>query len=134
MVDNKLVKEWFDKGANDLNDAEFLFQHNRSFETIAFLIQQAAEKYLKGFLIAKGKELVKIHDLVKLLADAIEFVPELNRFEDMVERATEFYFETRYPMGYTVDYSRDEINEALEEVKKMLKIIRKHTNVKWERK
>lgn len=103
-------------------------------ETIAFLIQQAAEKYLKGFLIAKGKELVKIHDLVKLLADAIEFIPELNRFEDMVERATEFYFETRYPMGYAFDCSRDEMGRTIEEVKEMLAMITRHTNMKEERK
>lgn len=63
MSNRKLVQEWFDKAGQDFDDAEFLFKHNRSFETIAFHIQQAAEKYLKGFLISKGQELEKTHDL-----------------------------------------------------------------------
>lgn len=60
MVKRQIVKEWFNKGEKDIKDAEFLFKNNRAFETISFHIQQAAEKYLKGFLISKGKKLEMI--------------------------------------------------------------------------
>ena len=41
----EIVLEWFCKGNKDIKDAEFLFKHNRSLETVTFHIQQAAEKY-----------------------------------------------------------------------------------------
>lgn len=33
-----IVEEWFNRGSKDINDAEFLFKHNRSLETISFHI------------------------------------------------------------------------------------------------
>lgn len=130
MNRKKLVQEWFDRAGKDFADAEFLFKHDRSFETIAFLIQQAAEKYLKGFLILKGKELEKTHDLAKLLADVSELTPELNQFKAIAKKITGFYFETRYPMGYEVEYSKAEIGEALGEVKELIAVIEKYFDKK----
>ena len=124
MVKSKIVKEWFSKGNKDFKDAEFLFKHNRSVETIAFHIQQAAEKYLKGFLIAKGKELVMVHDLVKLLQDTIKINSEFIQFKDIVKEVTNFYFESRYPLGYEIKYTKKEIKEALAQTRNLIKLIK----------
>lgn len=43
------------------------------FDVILFHIQQAVEKYLKAFLIFKGWELKKIHDIELLLTEAMNF-------------------------------------------------------------
>lgn len=127
MDKSEIVKEWFNKGNKDLKDAEFLFKHNRALETISFHIQQAAEKYLKGFLIAKGKKLEMIHDLVKLLSDAIRIDPDFEQFKEIVEKVTNFYFESRYPMGYEVEYTKSEIKDSLIQIKRLIKMIEAKT-------
>lgn len=124
MNKSEIVKEWFSKGNKDLKDAEFLFKHNRALESISFHIQQAAEKYLKGFLIAKGKKLEMIHDLVKLLRDAIKIDSDFEQFKQIVKKVTNFYFESRYPMGYEVEYTRQEIEGSLIQIKRLIKLIK----------
>jgi len=118
------ANEWFARGDNDIDDAEFLFKHDRAKETVSFHIQQAAEKYLKGFLISKGKELEMIHDLVKLLQGAIALDPDFRQFKDIIKKITNFYFESRYPVGYEVEYKKEEISEALAEVRKLIALIK----------
>lgn len=127
MVKKHIVKEWFSKADKDLKDAEFLFRHNRALETVSFHIQQAAEKYLKGFLISKGKELEMIHDLVKLLHDAKMIDSGFGQFNDIAKKVTNFYFESRYPMGYEVEYTREEIKGALTQIKRLIKYVKEKT-------
>lgn len=123
MVKPKIAKEWFAKGNKDIKNAEFLFKGRRDLETVAFHIQQAAEKYLKGFLIAQGKELAMIHDLVTLLRQAIEVDSEFIQFKAIVKEVTNFYFESRYPMGYEVEYEKEEIKTAIVQVKGLITLI-----------
>jgi HEPN domain-containing protein len=127
MVKPKIVQEWFEKGSKDIRDAGFLFNHNRALETISFHIHQGAEKYLKGFLISKGKELEMIHDLVKLLRDAIKIDSAFEQFKEIAEKVTNFYFESRYPVGYEVEYTKQEIEQCLAQIKKLIKLIKEKT-------
>jgi HEPN domain-containing protein len=46
-------------------------------DTICFHAQQAIEKLLKGALVANGRNVAKTHDLVKLLSDVTDILPEL---------------------------------------------------------
>ncbi len=93
----KAACEWFEKGKHDLEGAQILFESGHYTDTTAILIQQAVEKYLKGFLIRYGWKLEKIHDLVRLLTEAAKYKPELAKFEEDCRRITEYYFESRYP-------------------------------------
>ena len=127
MVKSKIVQEWFEKGSKDIKDAGFLFKHNRALETISFHIHQGAEKYLKGFLISNGKELEMIHDLVKLLHSAIKIDLTFEQFKETVKKVTNFYFESRYPVGYEVEYTKQEIEECLAQIKKLIKVIKEKT-------
>jgi len=122
-----IVKEWFERGGKDLADAEFLFKHNRALETVSFLAQQSAEKYLKGYLIFKGRELERTHDLVKLLQDAVDLDSDFSGFVTMAKTVTNFYFEGRYPMGYPVDFTKEEIRQSLSWVRKLVKVIKGKT-------
>jgi HEPN domain-containing protein len=64
----ELVLQWLDKAAADLDVAEELCtQGDRFREIIAFHCQQAAEKYLKAFLVRHQIEFPKTHDIAKLL-------------------------------------------------------------------
>lgn len=68
-----------------------------AYPTICFLCQSAAEKFLKGYLIAQGWSLEKTHDLVKLLALCADYDAELGAM--VVEGAVlnEYIVGGRYP-------------------------------------
>jgi HEPN domain-containing protein len=130
MANNsKVVQEWFGKADQDLNQAEFLLKNDRPLDYVAYFIQQAAEKYLKGFLIANGWELEKIHSLDKLLRECSKFDKAFLTFIPSFRKITRFYFESRYPIGYEIEYTSKEINQALEDVKTLIRFVKEKTKV-----
>lgn len=67
MDNQDVAREWFKIAEMDFSSAEFLQKmHPVPVEVICYHCQQAAEKYLKGFLALKGEEVKKTHDLVQL--------------------------------------------------------------------
>lgn len=46
-------KDWFEKANSDMESSEILLSTGK-LDTASFHIQQAIEKYLKGFLLEKG--------------------------------------------------------------------------------
>jgi len=60
-------------------------------------LQQALEKYLKGWLLDHGWELQKTHHLDLLLADACAYDAALRRFQDLAARVSKYYVADRYP-------------------------------------
>ena len=125
MVKRKIIDEWFSKGQKDIDDAEFLLKNNRALENIAYHIQQAAEKHLKGFLIYNGWKLERIHDLVKLLEEVIKIDKSFNSFIAPMRKITNFYFESRYPVGYEVEYTKQELKKTISQTKKLIILIKK---------
>lgn len=120
-----LAQEWLEKGRHDFEMAQLLYKEKGYTDTTAFLIQQAVEKYLKGFLIYHGWELKKIHDLEVLLNEAIKIDPSFEDFSTACQRITEYYIESRYPLGFPVDYPREEIKESLDLAEKIIARIEK---------
>lgn len=125
MAKEEIIKEWFGKGQKDIDDAEFLLKNDRALENVAYHTHQAAEKYLKGFLLHNGWKLERVHDLVKLLEEAIRIDKSLNRFATTMRKITNFYIESRYPIGYEVKYTKQELKKAIKEVKAMISLILK---------
>lgn len=64
-----------------------------------FYLQQSLEKYLKGFLIATGWRLKKIHALQALLDGAEQHRPALRKFRALCERVSGYYMLERYPFA-----------------------------------
>lgn len=62
-----------------------------------FYLQQSLQKYLKGFLIAKGWRLKKIHALQALLDDVEQYQADVGRFRGLCERVSGYYVLERYP-------------------------------------
>lgn len=59
--------EWIHFADDDIETARLLNnQHRKSLHIICFHCQQAAEKYLKAFLVCHGIVFEKTHDLVYL--------------------------------------------------------------------
>lgn len=63
-VKEEFTREWIRKAENDFKTAEHLLQGGPDFaEGTAFHSQQAAEKYLKAFLVWHQIEFQKTHDI-----------------------------------------------------------------------
>jgi HEPN domain-containing protein len=69
MADNDFVLPWLYKANNDYSAAHYLAQNMYPVpvEIVCFHCRQAAEKYLKGFLVYNDQEPPKTHDLVELV-------------------------------------------------------------------
>ncbi len=77
--------------------------------------QQAAEKSLKGFLVFHGKPFEKIHDLGKILEQAILVNPAVQQFADAADTLTPYSVAYRYPDEQGIlEPSREEFDEALQ--------------------
>ena len=63
---------WFVLAKDRLEKADALFFHFGASWTGVELLHEAAERYLKGFLVAREWKIVKTHDLTRLLATACE--------------------------------------------------------------
>jgi HEPN domain-containing protein len=68
MVDVEFVLPWIEKAENDISTARYLAEnmHPVPTEIVYFHCQQAAEKYLKAFLVYNDQEPPKTHDLIEL--------------------------------------------------------------------
>jgi HEPN domain-containing protein len=109
------AQEWFDRGDHDIETAQLPFEKNGHTEIIAFHIQQAIKKYLKGYLVLNGQRPPRVHELDTLLNLAEKFDPNLCApFIDLCEKATRYYIEDRYPPGPPVQYEIKEIRNDLD--------------------
>lgn len=116
----KLAQEWFAHGDHDFQAARVLWSREEFTDITAMLLQQAAEKYLKGYLVYHGWELRKTHDLRRLVAEAINYDPSFADFRDFARAVTAYYFENRYPPGPPADYPREEIAAIMEQAEKLI--------------
>jgi HEPN domain-containing protein len=85
-----------------------------------FFLQQAAEKCLKGKLVALGWSLLKTHDLGALLEAAAGHGLALDWFADTAEALTYEYFAERYPGDFEPPPAAEEIRRLLADVDKLL--------------
>lgn len=69
---SKIAKEWFDRAEHDINGAEILFKSGHHTDTIAFLIHQAMEKYLKGFLLEIKEALSKAKEMIERIEETVK--------------------------------------------------------------
>ncbi len=100
MVDNPAYKQWITKAQSDEHSLTVLLKHQGSPDTITFLTQQVAEKYLKGFLAYNRQPIPKIHQIERLLKLCEKIEPDFNRLEDAGILLSQFYIESRYPGNY----------------------------------
>ena len=93
-----LPDDWHRRGEADLDAAEILLENEGDTQVAAALVQQGVEKHLKGWLLARGWRLVRVHDLPRLLDDAVAHEPALEAYYGLCEGLTAFYFLDRYPL------------------------------------
>ncbi len=120
----KQAGEWFERGLHDIETAQLLYDQRGYTDTIAYHIQQALEKYLKGYLVLHAKKPPKIHELDTLLNRIAVFDDSFVSFLDLCEKASRYYIEERYPPGPPVEYEYEEIKEDLDRAWELIKKIR----------
>ena len=93
-----LVRQWIVKADLDYRTAERLLQDEDPIrESIAFHCQQAAEKFMKAFLVANQVAFPKTHSIGRLLDLVTTIDPELTAALESAESLTPFGVEIRYP-------------------------------------
>jgi HEPN domain-containing protein len=112
MADPKVVSEWLDKAKEDLSFANSLIDESPFFAQICFHYHQAAEKFLKAFIVAMNLEFKKIHDLIVLLQLCIEEESSLEALMEDCRFLNAFYIETRYPVHWPTRHNREEAEKA----------------------
>ena len=112
-------RDWFDKARRDIGRVENLLRAGDDLEDAGFHLQQAVEKYLKGYLLSKGWKLERTHDLVDLLNSAVKHEPFFEQFRTVFQQVTEYYIEERYPSLVYSRLTKEEIREGLGKAKEL---------------
>lgn len=120
-----LSRRWFERGNSDLRSARLLFRGKGPADTTCFLCQQAAEKYLKGFLVYKSVKPARIHDLVALAQRCQKKDKDFEEIEENCRLLNDYYIKPRYPMGITIRYSGQKAREALQLVEEIINLVKK---------
>ena len=68
-----------------------------AYHTICFLCRESAEKFLKAYLISKGWELKKTHDIIELLEYCSTYEVEFDLLVEDGSILNNFIANSRYP-------------------------------------
>lgn len=92
------IKEWIYEANNDLGLAEFVIDNDGTYyDLVCFHCQQAAEKFLKAYIIYLNLYYKKIHDL-KYLLNVIKRKREIPKhLFNKAEMLQEYTIDSRYP-------------------------------------
>ena len=115
MGEAQLVQEWLEKAAEDFAFARVNLEEGKPFHAqICFHFHQAAEKYLKAYIVAHDLDFRKLHDLPLLLKICTAHDPAADRLREACEYLSAFYVETRYPVHWPTHFSGEEAQRALQ--------------------
>ncbi|GHV85186.1 HEPN domain-containing protein [Spirochaetia bacterium] len=111
---NELLQEWLAKGEEELRSAEYLstMHHPTPDETICYLCQQSAEKYIKGFLFLMDIEPPRSHDLEELITMCAPSGIDFSPIQSKIQTLTKYAVMTRYPNELNI--TSDDMRAALQ--------------------
>lgn len=100
MKNNPTVEgaRWLAQALCDVDDARYLSAGERH-SLACFVAQQAAEKALKAFLYATGREFVWGHSVAELCHEAGQLDSRFLEKHPMAASLDKYYIPTRYPNG-----------------------------------
>jgi len=121
--ESRYPADWLRIAEKDLERVGHLLDV-RDPEAAGFYLQQAVEKFLKAFLLSKGWQLERIHDLEALLNEALGHAPSWEQFRPVCQKITGFYFVERYPFVTEAGLTEDDVRDSLEQVKRLIEELR----------
>lgn len=121
---NTIAREWIIKAENDLKIASHTLKMDRGCPTdaVCFHAQQCVEKYLKAFLVCKGIDFPKTHDIEHLVALLPESIWLRLSIEEQ-RRLTAYATVTRYPGEYE-PIALDEAQQSIKLARRVRKELR----------
>lgn len=125
-----LINNWIIKAEKDLKSVE----HELTFEdavteTICFHCQQAAEKYLKAYLIFLGLDFKKTHEIGELITNCELKDEKIAALKEEADILTDYAVAVRYPDDLYVPTIK-EAKEALKLARKIKKYVSNKTKIK----
>ena len=124
-----IVKQWIEKADHDLGTGQVTFLYLSKYrDTIAFHCQQAAEKYLKGYLLYLDIPFKRQHSLNYLLGLISQKIDISNELYDNASELEDFAVEIRYP-DTSIDLSDVEVVQAFEIAKQIRAFVLKQMNL-----
>ncbi len=118
-TESSYPNDWYRIAAKDLVRAGKRLAEG-DIDDAAFRLQQAIEKYLKGYLLSRGWKLRRIHDIEALLSDAIKHEAKLERYRKVCQRLAGYYVIERYPT-FEEGPSLSEVRAAYAQAKKLVR-------------
>ena len=112
-------QDWLKIAEKDLKRVKQLLKL-KDAEASGFYLQQALEKLFKAFLLKKGWQLQRIHDLEPLLNEALKHDSSLEQYRLILQRITAYYVFERYPFAIESGLKVAEIAESLIRVKTLI--------------
>ncbi|MDR1893930.1 MAG: HEPN domain-containing protein [Spirochaetales bacterium] len=111
---NELLQEWLAKGEEELRSAEYLatMRHPTPDDTICYLCQQSAEKYIKGLLFLMDIEPPRSHDLEELITMCSQSGIDFSFILAKLKILTKYSVITRYPNELNI--TNDDMHMALQ--------------------
>jgi HEPN domain-containing protein len=124
MVDFEFVKPWIQRAENDISSASFLTEkmYPVPTEIVCFHCQQAAEKYLKAFLVYNDQEPPKTHDLIELARLCSSFDKDFTVIIPKCEYLLPFAAQTRYPSK--IEIKEEDMKKALAYAKDIIEFVK----------
>lgn len=132
MVHRLVVLEWLYKADQDFGFAKYSLDTTNYYDQICFFFQQAAEKYLKAYIVKFNLNFKKLHDLLKLLEICTRHDSTLANLEENCRFLTPFYFESRYADNIFAICSKNQAENAFAHAEKVQSIIRRKLGIKEE--
>ncbi len=124
-MDEKLkdiIALWIIKADNDFRIVEQNINLSDPVtDVLAFHCQQGAEKYLKLFLVSKGVEPRKTHEIGFLLGECMKVDPEFELLTDTVFLSV-YAVESRYPDDFFIP-TIDELRLAYAAARRVKKLV-----------
>lgn len=119
----KLVREWLSRAGDDELSIRAILKEEGAPSTVCFLSQQMGEKYFKAFLIFHQRTFPKIHHLDRLLELCVDVDGSFGELKDNVILLSDYYIETRYPGGWTEEWTWKEAREASDSALEIKKFV-----------
>jgi HEPN domain-containing protein len=120
----EIAKQWLAKAQNDLLNADNNLQsENIPYDTVCFHCQQATEKFLKSYLMAKTRIPPHTHDLLLLLEEILPLNNEAENLREYLAILMPYAVEIRYPDDWFMPTEEDalEARSAAGEILKWLR-------------
>lgn len=116
------VQRWMDKAEGDLRSARLLLSVDPPEpDAVAFHSQQAAEKYLKAYLVQLGIEPPRTHDLIMLFDLIAPRDESLDFLRDKAQSLSPLAVQVRYPFA---EATVAEARQALDRAEKICEAVR----------